>query len=264
MFMISTMYLSEAANVNLKLWDIETTTASDFTVEYLIKRTIWDNFSDLSDEDCLGPQDSEARKNIGHNPPKLMKFEQYIEDGIERKLDNCPFAINDIPVQVSNITFAFDNPELLALLSKRGSFITSGKFGKVAEVDAQIDAYKTEHKEKLNRPVTAFITFRTQEGYERALKHYSAERDFVDNNLDSTDENFLGTPLKFKPAPEPSNILWENRHVTRKQQMWRALGVWVIIFFILAIAFVIFVVLKQISVKNQARYPGTTDCEADV
>ena len=85
--------------------------------------------------------------------------------------------INNIQVGFANITFAYDNPELLKLLTVRGALITSGKFDKVPAVNKMLQNLKETQTNKLIRPVTAFLTFNTQEGYERALKYWGPESD---------------------------------------------------------------------------------------
>ena len=43
-FLLVIWYLQSSATLDVKLWDIETVTASDFTVEYLIPKAAWDHF----------------------------------------------------------------------------------------------------------------------------------------------------------------------------------------------------------------------------
>ena len=61
-------------------------------------------------------------------------------------------------------------------------------------------------------------------------------------------------------APEPSNILWENLHVTPRQQTCRKLLVSAVILVLLFGMFVLFTFLQLIAVKNANRYPASTDC----
>jgi len=61
-------------------------------------------------------------------------------------------------------------------------------------------------------------------------------------------------------APEPSNILWENLHVTPRQQTCRKLLVSAAILVLLFGMFVLFTFLQLIAVKNANRYPASTDC----
>ena len=44
LFLLTHWYLSETAVIDFKLWDVETVTASDFTVEYTITDEVWAQF----------------------------------------------------------------------------------------------------------------------------------------------------------------------------------------------------------------------------
>ena len=61
--------------------------------------------------------------------------------------------------------------------------------------------------------MTAFLTFNTQEGYERALKNYGPDSA---NSFSEVTENhmFCESKIEVEAAPEPSNIIWENRHIS--------------------------------------------------
>ena len=71
-----------------------------------------------------------------------MQFENYLEKEILKKLNKFSHVINDIEVGFANITFAYDNPALLRLLTMRGTLITSGKFDKVPAINRQLQQLK--------------------------------------------------------------------------------------------------------------------------
>jgi len=100
MFMISTMYFSETFLVNLKLWAIETSTAGVFTLRTAITRTILDDFNSCISKIILGLNTLLPERTVDVvSFSSLMKFEQYIEDGIERNNNNGSLVINDILVK---------------------------------------------------------------------------------------------------------------------------------------------------------------------
>jgi hypothetical protein len=43
-FLILIFYLYKTSLLDYKLWDVNTVTPADFTVEYIITEQIWDNF----------------------------------------------------------------------------------------------------------------------------------------------------------------------------------------------------------------------------
>lgn len=94
------------------------------------------------------------------------------------------------------------------------------KWDAVTKNDQQINELKNDSKEfqKLTRPVDVFMTFESEEGYQRALafeENTKTSSLLNERNLQS----FLGQPggdneIQIKAASEPSDIIWENRHVT--------------------------------------------------
>ena len=188
-----------------------------------------------------------------------MQFENYIEKELIEKLNKFSHVINDIQVGFANITFAYDNPELLRLLTVRGGLITQGVFDqRLTAVNKMLQNLKEKEADKLIRPVTAFLTFNTQEGYERALKYWGPEAE--DKKLITENHKICDTRIKVEPAPEPSNIIWENRHITDREQNRNKCFVTLGILFLLLIAFVIFAVAKIFVTRIQAKYPPTFDC----
>ena len=73
------------------------------------------------------------------------------------------------------------------------------------------------------------------------------------------EKQFLGHDLKLMRGTEPSNIIWENRHTTRRQQMcWTAIVVIIVIILLLA-SFALFTWMSALTIKNQTRYPPSTN-----
>ena len=63
-----------------------------------------------------------------------------------------------------------------------------------------------EHEEELCIPKLAYITFEDEEGFQRANK--MAATKFCFKKISKLSIN--GAPLDIKPAPESSNIMWQN------------------------------------------------------
>jgi hypothetical protein len=83
------------------------------------------------------------------------------------------------------------------------------------------------------RPVSAFITFESEEGFQRSLK------------IDENNIKWLDTVIKADEAPEPTNIIWENLHVTSFSRAIRLFFVVIVIIILIAISFSIIVTLKN-------------------
>jgi len=71
----------------------------------------------------------------------------------------------------------------------------------------------------------------------------------------------FGEKARFKEAPEPSNIIWENLETTGKTMRSRKCLVDMIIITFVCITFVTFVALKATSGKTKMQYPISVDCD---
>jgi hypothetical protein len=54
---------------------------------------------------------------------------------------------------------------------------------------------------------------------------------------DDQKHKILGQHLNFNGASEPTDIIWENRHFTKKDYVWRQILAYAIIFVALAFCF---------------------------
>ena len=57
--------------------------------------------------------------------------------------------------------------------------------------------------------------------------------------------DILGKPMVFKEAPEPTNIIWENRHIKSNVVACRCMGVFFFIFLTLFGASALFFFMKK-------------------
>ena len=86
------------------MWDVDTVTAADFTVESIISQAMWDSF---------------LRTQSDHDETNLLNIfkEEYTKE-VERVTQQEIGVLSDadVKIKVSHITFAFDNVQLLKLL----------------------------------------------------------------------------------------------------------------------------------------------------
>lgn len=160
-------------------------------------------------------------------------------------------------IKIANITFAFMNYDIISLLKQRGSALTNAKFDKADKLEEKICEIKNANIDRLDKPISAYITFETQEGYERACNIKSGKTCFF---FDSYSREYMGTPLAFTEAPEPTNIIWEHRHIGGMRQFIRKVLVAIMVFIVLLLALVMFYGLKLTIIKNQKKYPSSTNC----
>lgn len=121
---------------------------------------------------------------------------------------------------------------MIKLLRERGKKMIKGDWKKVRKITAKINELKDLNLEKLTKPVSAFVTFQTEEGYLRALQ--------ATENI-----TLLGESAIITPAPEPTNIIWENREVGFTSRLLRGIGILFVLGLICTICFSIIVKLMR-------------------
>ena len=114
-------------------------------------------------------------KKHGKEKAKGMKEKKSIREYEKRirqrqeTIFSPEFERNEI--KVADISFAFENHELIKKLKERGTAIKKLDYEKINKLDEEIDKYVREpdNREKLRRPVCAFITFEREIGHEEAI-----------------------------------------------------------------------------------------------
>lgn len=62
-------------------------------------------------------------------------------------------------------------------------------------------------------------------------------------------------------ATEPANILWENRHTTKKEIVMRSIVVGIAIIIVLALSLGLFIIMMGLTSVNQLKYPPAMACD---
>jgi len=101
-------------------------------------------------------------------------------------------------------------------------------FGHLQEKDenGELTEAAKDLLDKLQTPCNCVVTFESEEGYQRASQ-YNEVVDFMNNPNPNEKmakyDHFLGVHngLKIHDVSEPTDIIWENRSITRKTRMVR-------------------------------------------
>ena len=237
-FLAAIYYLTRSSKIKLIDYDVSTVTAADYTIEYMIPKHVYNTF--LSEH---------YREGQG---TKIEAFKAFLKTELEGIVSNAKGVFNEsTDIKIANIFFAFNNAELVTLLRKRGEFIVQANETKEKEIDERISALKDAKRDDFVIPVAAFITFKTQEGYERAIR-FKGEKRFCRKK--AAEVEFVDRPLIMKPAPEPTNIIWENRSVKKKTRYIRTAGVVVVVFAIMLLVFYVFFIMKRYVIRMNQNY----------
>ena len=152
---------------------------------------------------------------------------------------HCPSTLNEFfwnrskEFKIAEIHFSFKNREILHLLEKRGDAILEGDHNLKLSIQNQIDNLIKDKHEIFTTPVVAFITFENEESYLKATEINKVTIWFNEHYK----KYWQGHPLYFKPALEPSSILWENQYVPKSEKLWKLLVVFLVITLILFTSF---------------------------
>ena len=154
---VFTDYIRQVAKNDFVEWDIKTVTSGDYTIEFDISDAFYDRFMELHG------------RNKPDNMPMATFFRDWIQEEMENKLSRMPdLGYEDNPperIEIAATTFAFENAQLIKLLTKRGTAIKADKFDDMRKIDKEIDDYKNKNLESCTRPCSVFMTFENEEGY---------------------------------------------------------------------------------------------------
>lgn len=143
--------------------------------------------------------------------------------------------------KVADIVFSFDNRKLILGLRARGKAIANNDFNTMRQEDWEIQQLLVEF-EKLTVPTDALITFESDDSKIFAMKNDSQKQ-------------LLGQEFRFKDASEPTDIIWENRHFTRKDYIIRELFAFGIIVLLLFVSLLIIMYISLYSARMAATFP---------
>jgi hypothetical protein len=137
-FLTAIYYLKHISKLNQIDWDVQTITAGDYTVEFLISPNAYTWFL----EHIYHAKDKDAGLSTGESLKAYLVKE--IEQNLTRFLlanksdshnHDDEHANKLTEVQVADLVFAFNNQDLINLLKIRGSHITYQRYDKMREVE---------------------------------------------------------------------------------------------------------------------------------
>ena len=105
---------------------------------------------------------------------------------------------------IADLQLAFDNDTMMNYLKDRATALRSGDFKKAEKIQEKMTEYKNKNFDLLTIPKLFYCTFHHEYAYHKAVK-LSKKRNFV----------FINTEISIKEATEPTDIIWENRHIRK-------------------------------------------------
>lgn len=83
---------------------------------------------------------------------------------------------------------------------------------KLHRFNAKLEHWHMRQKQRnVSQAVTAFVTFEEEEGFHRCLQEYP-DLGWLHRLFQPYYKRLHGKRLRFRPAPDPTDIIWENLH----------------------------------------------------
>jgi hypothetical protein len=188
-----------------------------------------------------------------------------VKDEMERRLTLMPDLgmDDDKPdggskeMKIAVVTCAFDNSKIINWLRERGDAIKNEHWDKLDKINDHIRRNLKKDSQlldKLQRPCSLFITFESEEAYNRALLYNQCIEDPSMPEY-ARFRTFLGEEIEIQPASEPTDIIWENRSFTERERNIKKGIVSLIIIGLLMASFAIIFVAKKASLAKKNQYP---------
>ena len=136
------------------------------------------------------------------DPKPALRFEQVLIEALEKAVQAA--GVPEELSHVADLQLAFDNAQLLRTLERRTAALKAAKFDKATELEAELTRLKDENLEKFMRPNTFYVTFKYEDTLVRAVEMGAFD--------------FCEEPIALKRAKEPTNIIWENRDVSKRRR----------------------------------------------
>jgi hypothetical protein len=190
-------------------------------------------------------------KNMGL---KRLDSNKTVQEGLNSKRMNfikkegspsslSEYANRSKDFQIADINFSFKNREVLYLLAERGHAIWSNSQESKVLIEKEINELIRRNHDTFTTPVSAFITFSNEESYLLATEFNKVRI----GTKEVYKKYWQGHPLYFKPALEPSSILWENQYVPESEKFWKLIVSLIIVSLILFTSFcLLFYAQKEI------------------
>lgn len=130
--------------------------------------------------------------------------------------------------------------------------------------NVKLEKWRKRHGEGTRaQAVTAFITFEEEEGFQRCLQVYP-DLGALHRFFQPKERRLHGKRLRFSPAPDPSDIKWENLHYSGLERFFRRWVVNLCALSVLLVSFCIIFLAKYEKGQLDQEFGRTTSCPANI
>lgn len=237
--MFSTLFLFAILNylegnivIEKSEWDLQTVTASDYTIELK-----------LSEQQVMGMKKEITQTNFMPNLPMGSRMKFIMIREIERLMKEIS---GEDGYKVADINFALYNSWLIDKLKERGQAIIWQDWAQLNKINADITKELHERMEETLTPVSAFVTIESETAY-----NYVCGVDAL---------KLFGSDSKVHEAVEPTNIIWENRDFSKLKRAAKAFMILVAVLVVLFITFLATFQAKSMQNSLVGKYDTSIKC----
>ena len=155
--------------------------------------------------------------------------------------------------RIADINFAFHNSWLIDLLRSRGDHIKYQDWEKLNETNKMITEKIHENMDDVTTPKCAFVSIESEVAY----NHLSG----VETEGEAGKITLAGLRSKVTEAPEPTNVIWENRDFDKSVRWARLILVIIAVMFVLFLTFMATVKAKSMTNDLVGKYDDSMNCD---
>lgn len=238
-------YRQGSISIEKREWDLQTVTASDYTLELKLDDFIINQLKSKIQQENFLPYESDGLRL------KLF-LTKTLEDIIKQKSGE--------EGRIADLNFAYHNSWLLDRLRDRGDCIKYQQWAELNEINKTIT--KEIHDDlqgqaKLLVPKCAFVSIESETAYNVLAGESEIEFDFEFVNENNVAQK---KTTKIAEAPEPTNVIWENRDFNKATRYTRLILVISAVLIVLFITFLATVQAKAMTNDLIGKYDDSINC----
>ena len=171
-----------------------------------------------------------------------------------KKIEETIFELSGEEGRVADLNFAYQNSWILDELRKRGEHIKFQRWDKLNEINAKITSELRQPGkiEECIMPKSAFVSIENELAYNVIATRDSIEIDLKNGQPKQT--------LKVAEAPEPTNVIWENRDLSKTIRYARLILVITAVLVVLFLTFLATVKAKAMTNDLIGKYDESINC----
>lgn len=226
-------YRQSSISIEKREWDLQTVTASDYTIEIEIHQEQYEAIMKKIQEERF----MQYEASMG------MRFKLYYKKLIEDRVNELSEGQGG---RVADINFAYNNQWLLDKLRTRGDLIKYKMWKELNELNKEMTEETHKEMDNFTTPICAFVCMESETAY-----NYIAPSGEID---------IFGTTSDVEEASEPTNVIWQNYQSNPIQRAARMTMIIVAVSTVLFITFMATTYAKGLTNAATGKYDESIKC----